>query len=76
MIGIFTPGEGSIIREQYIRACLSLVSLKGLSFLIGKAYRLVQDEMEWNTRDEKRIELKDGALFVIFRQFAKGFNLG
>jgi len=52
MIGIFTAGEGSIIREQYIRACLSLVSLRGLSFLIGKAYRLVQDEMEWKTRDE------------------------
>lgn len=76
MVGIFTTGEGSIIPEQYIWVGLSLVSLKGLSFLIGKAYRLVQDEMEWNTWGEKPMELKDGALFVIFRQFTKGFNLG
>jgi hypothetical protein len=32
--------------------------------------------MEFNTRDEKGMELKDGTLFVIFRQLMKGFSLG
>jgi hypothetical protein len=27
-------------------------------------------------REEKGMELKDGTLFVIFRQLIKGFNLG
>ena len=69
-------GEGYAVPEQYIRACFSLISQWGASVLAGMADRLLQSEMEGNIHDEKGMELKDGTLFVMFRQVIKGFISG
>jgi hypothetical protein len=66
--GRFTPRERYTAAEPYIWVCSWVISLGGSSFLGGMACHLVCGEREGNLGNKKGMELKDGTLFVIFRQ--------